>query len=300
MNDYTRNLISTICYNGRRRDLEFYAKQLLMADKTAKDASFREKMLTLLDKKQETIEVPANCGLFLIAEKEANINLDRYYLSEREKQVFDKLAIQQKVSDILLEKNIPTKNTLLLYGESGTGKTAFGRYIARQLNLPFLYMNFSYLIDSLLGKTQQNLTNAFRFAKSMDCVFMLDEIDAIATQRGLGNDVSEIGRITISLMQELDTIIGKTIIVAATNRIDVIDEAVLNRLSNKHQVLRFNEDERKAFVLKYLQDVQDDIAISTEEIMNLYQIDVSQRLLERNIIDFIADKYYKKIEREGE
>lgn len=86
---------------------------------------------------------------------------------------------------------------------------------------------------------------------------MIDEIDTISTRRdkaGTGPD-NEMTRITVTLMQELDKLSNEHIVLAATNRIDMIDEALLRRFSKKHEVQILNETEKFQMVTKYLDAV---------------------------------------------
>lgn len=75
------------------------------------------------------------------------------------------------------EYGIPYLNSTLISGIPGTGKTEFAKYVAYRLDLPYAYLNFSYLIDSYLGKTAQNLRKVFDYCKGQKCVLMLDEVD---------------------------------------------------------------------------------------------------------------------------
>ena len=64
--------------------------------------------------------------------------------------------------------------------------------IAYTTNLPFVYTNFSGMVNSALGKTQKNIGMVFDYARKSPCVLCLDEIDAIGTRRGGKDDVAEV------------------------------------------------------------------------------------------------------------
>ena len=99
-------------------------------------------------------------------------------------------------------RHIPYKNTTLLYGESGTGKTELGRYIAYKLNLPFFYISFVSTIDSYMGSTAKNIHKIFEFCNSIPCVLMLDEVDSVAAKRSVAGSRGvdgEIERTTIAI-----------------------------------------------------------------------------------------------------
>ena len=83
---------------------------------------------------------------------------------------------------------IPYKNATLLYGPPGTGKTMFGKYIAYKMGLPFCYLNFSKVVDSYMGVTSRNIAQAFTYASTNPCVFMLDEVDTISCNRAGGDN----------------------------------------------------------------------------------------------------------------
>jgi AAA+ superfamily predicted ATPase len=83
---------------------------------------------------------------------------------------------------------------------------------------------------------------------------MIDEIDAIGLSRGQSNDVGEMARIVITLMQEIDQLTNKTIVLGATNRIQDIDAALRRRFTREHEVLPLTKEESHNLVVNYLND----------------------------------------------
>jgi len=69
-------------------------------------------------------------------------------------------------------------------------------------------------------------------------------------------DIGEMARITISLMQSLDCVRNDTIIIGATNRLDMIDSALLRRFTLVHEVVKFSEKEMFLMISKFLDDVK--------------------------------------------
>lgn len=101
----------------------------------------------------QTLELPLNIRNMATLEDVSKFREDRYYLSDWEAKLIQQICEAYDVSLKLMELDVPYLNSTLLTGSSGTGKTMFGKYVAYKLHLPFLYINFSYLIDSLMGQT---------------------------------------------------------------------------------------------------------------------------------------------------
>lgn len=212
------------------------------------------------------IELPPNISGFATMEDLSHTYLEnRYFLTEEEKELFNLIKNMNDVSLQLMEKQIPYLNATLLYGESGVGKTAFSRYVAYKLNMPYLYVNFSKMLDSYLGGTAKNLTNLFNYINQQQCVVMLDEIDSLAIKREYadGGAGSEISRSTTCLLQLLDAITNDHVIIVATNLIDNIDPAVKRRFTEKHELHRLTSEDIEKFIRQYLDDAGFDYDLKT-------------------------------------
>ncbi len=236
-------------------DAKKYAVLCCIEDTTQKNAPYVKRYKNLLENNPTMIEMPFNIqGMAQMEDVSNSFREDRYYLSSRESALFEKISNMNEAGLRLMEMGIPYLNAILLTGISGTGKTTFGRYVAYKLGLPFLYINFSYLIDSYIGKTSQNLRNIFDFARMNKCLLMLDEIDCIAQSRKGASEGStrEFNNTTISLLQELDKIQNDSIIIGATNIPDAIDPAVMRRFAIHHEVLPPTTNECIAMMKQYL------------------------------------------------
>lgn len=236
-------------------DAKKYAVLCCIEDTTQKNAPYVKRYKNLLENNPTMIEMPFNIkGMAQMEDVSTSFREDRYYLSSRESALYEKIANMNEAGLQLMEMGIPYLNAILLTGVSGTGKTTFGKYVAYKLGLPFLYINFSYLIDSYMGKTSQNLRNIFDFARMNKCLLMLDEIDCIAqTRKGTSEgSTREFNNTTISLLQELDKIQNDSIIIGATNIPDAIDPAVIRRFAIHHEVLPPTTNECIAMMKQYL------------------------------------------------
>ncbi len=121
---------------------------------------------------------------------------------------------------------------VLLVGPPGTGKTLLAKAIAGEAGVPFFSISGSEFVEMFVGVGASRVRDLFRKAKeNAPCIIFIDEIDAVGRQRGAGigggNDERE--QTLNQLLTEMDGFEGNTgiIIIAATNRPDVLDSALL-------------------------------------------------------------------------
>ena len=296
-----QELIKAIAQNDMQ-SAKKCAVACVVEDTTQKNQYFCKKYKQILESAgSNLIELPHDLkGILCMEDVSNSFKEGRYYLSDRESKVFESIIRMKKVNEKLMEMGIPYINSTLLYGESGTGKTTFGRYLAYKTGLPFCYLNFSNLIDSYMGSTSRNISKAFNFAISTPCVFMLDEVDCISIKRsdtsGSGGTDGEMARITITLMQEFDKLPNDIIVIGATNRIDRIDEALLRRFSLKHEVKVFDRNEKMSMVSKYLDDIGMDFPYSA--ISEIIESNKNQSMILNDLIRLISKKILDEFEDE--
>ncbi|MGB3496232.1 MAG: ATP-dependent zinc metalloprotease FtsH [Elainellaceae cyanobacterium] len=123
-------------------------------------------------------------------------------------------------------------NGVLLIGPPGTGKTLLAKAIAGEAGVPFFSISGSEFVEMFVGVGASRVRDLFRKAKeSAPCIIFIDEIDAVGRQRGTGigggNDERE--QTLNQLLTEMDGFENNTgiIVIAATNRPDVLDSALL-------------------------------------------------------------------------
>ena len=199
--------------------------------------------------------LPSDMQTFLVGSSPGGFKADRYYIRGSESAIVNDIIKMKYVADEMSLRDIPYKNTTLLYGESGTGKTELGKYIAYKLNLPFFYISFSSMIDSHMGETAKNIHKVFEFCNAIPCVLMLDEVDCVAIKRSSGGSKGadgELERTTISIMQELDRLPNHVVLLAATNRLDIVDSALMRRLSIKHEIKNMTTAELDSMIRQYI------------------------------------------------
>ena len=259
-------------------------------DTSKKNEWWRIKYENLLKNTPTFLEVPPNLKYKVFYEDLSETFLEgRYFLSKRENELFEHIIRMNKATEELSKRKIYYLNSILLHGPSGTGKTTFGKYVAYKTGLPFLYINFSNLIDSYMGKTAQNLSLVFNFVRENKCVFMIDEIDTISTRRSAAGDgaSAELARITVTLMQELDKLSNEHIVIGATNRLDMMDEALSRRFSKKHEVQILTIDEKIQMISQYLNDIDITYSPQNIEVYCVDNIDKPQALIINDVVEGI-------------
>lgn len=119
---------------------------------------------------------------------------------------------------------------ILLHGPSGTGKTLLAKAVATESEANFISIRGPELLSKWLGESERGIREIFRRARqSSPCVVFFDEIDSIASIRGMSGDTSVTERVVSQLLTEMDgieTLYG-VVVIAATNRADMIDPALL-------------------------------------------------------------------------
>jgi AAA family ATPase len=118
---------------------------------------------------------------------------------------------------------------IMLYGPPGCSKTMITKALATESGLNFIAIKGPELFSKYVGDTEKAIREIFRKARlSSPSIMFFDEIDAMATQRG-NDDTNVSDRALCQLLNEMDGVESRAqvIVVAATNRLDIIDSALL-------------------------------------------------------------------------
>ena len=119
---------------------------------------------------------------------------------------------------------------ILLYGPPGTGKTLLAKAVAKESEANFIQVKGPSLLSMWVGKSEEGVRKIFERARQVSpCIIFFDEIDSLAGKRGIESGTKVTERVLNQLLAEMDGIedLSNVIVIAATNRPDMLDSALL-------------------------------------------------------------------------
>lgn len=165
-------------------------------------------------------------------EATTGVNFDDVAGVDEAKEEFEEVVSFLKRPERFTAVGAKIPKGVLLVGPPGTGKTLLAKAIAGEAGVPFFSISGSEFVEMFVGVGASRVRDLFKKAKeNSPCIVFIDEIDAVGRQRGTGigggNDERE--QTLNQLLTEMDGFEGNTgiIIIAATNRVDVLDAALL-------------------------------------------------------------------------
>ena len=186
-------------------------------------------------------------GLFL--EIYPQERLSDLVVSPQIKERIERIIHEFTYKDKLFKHNLENRRKILLSGNPGTGKTMTASIIANELRLPIYVVLMDKIVTKYMGETSAKLRQIFDFIKDVPAVYLFDEFDAIGGQRGKDNEVGEMRRVLNSFLQFLERDHSDSLIIAATNNLELLDQALFRRFDD---VIRYQlpTDNEKLQLLK--------------------------------------------------
>lgn len=158
--------------------------------------------------------------------------LSHMVLDETLAAQLERIIREQRKAVQILSHGLSPRRKLLLMGPPGTGKTLTASVLAGELGLPLFQVRLDGLITKYMGETAAKLRQVFEATDRTRGVYFFDEFDAIGSQRGLTNDVGEARRILNSFLQMIEQDESHSLIVAATNHPEILDQALFRRFDD--------------------------------------------------------------------
>jgi transitional endoplasmic reticulum ATPase len=151
-------------------------------------------------------------------------------LEEVKEQLKEMIEMPMENSGAFKRMGIRPARGVLLYGPPGGGKTLLAKAVANESHANFISIKGPEIMSKWVGESEKAVRQAFKKAKQVaPAVVFLDEIDAIAPRRGGGSDTNVTERIVNQLLTSMDGLetLEKVTVIAATNRPDIVDPALL-------------------------------------------------------------------------
>ncbi len=152
-------------------------------------------------------------------------------LEEVKEELKEAIEWPMKHADLFSEADIVPPKGLLLFGPPGTGKTMIAKAVATNSEANFISIKGPELLSKWVGESEKGIREVFRKARQASpCVVFFDEIDSVAPRRSTGEGDAHVGqRIVSQLLTEMDGLedLRGVVVIGATNRQDIIDEALL-------------------------------------------------------------------------
>lgn len=198
-------------------------------------------------------------------------------LPDRLRARLGRVIAEQRERDRLREHGLSPMRKLLLVGPPGTGKTMTAGAFAGELGLPLFSIQLDGLITKYMGETAAKLRVVFDAIQSTRGVYLFDEFDALGGERGSKNDVGEIRRVLNSFLQFLEQDESDSLVLGATNHVELLDRALFRRLdavvdyempdaSTAEQVMRSRLARFMTTSIDWLQMVDHAVGLSHAEI----------------------------------
>ncbi|MBR7123867.1 MAG: CDC48 family AAA ATPase [Candidatus Methanomethylophilaceae archaeon] len=135
-----------------------------------------------------------------------------------------------KYSKVFSHMNAKPPRGILMYGPPGTGKTMLAKAVATESEANFISVKGPEFLSKWVGESEKAVRETFRKARqAAPCVIFMDEVDSITSERGTGSDSNVTERVISQLLTEMDGLsaLHDVVVIAATNRPDIIDPALL-------------------------------------------------------------------------
>ncbi|SCU93236.1 LAMI_0E13674g1_1 [Lachancea mirantina] len=194
-------------------------------------------------------------------------------LDKQIEELVEAIVLPMKQSEKFKDMGIRAPKGALMYGPPGTGKTLLARACAAQTNATFLKLAAPQLVQMFIGEGAKLVRDAFALAKEKaPTIIFIDELDAIGTKR-FDSEKSgdrEVQRTMLELLNQLDGFGSddRVKVVAATNRVDVLDPALLRsgRLDRKIEFPLPSEDSRAQILQIHSRKMTTDDSINWQEL----------------------------------
>jgi MoxR-like ATPase len=250
---------------------------------------------------------PQLSGRDFIIESEPRLRLPNLILSLPAERLTRQLIEEQTRADLLRAQGLQPRHRVLLAGPPGNGKSSLAEAIAEAIALPLLTVRYDALVGAYLGETNARLSRLFEYVRTMPCVLLFDEFDAIGKERGDVHETGEIKRVVSFLLMQIDQLPSYVVVVAATNHGELLDRAVWRRFQLRIDMPAPDLARAALLLQQCFSTVREDAGLTAEMIarrmgpLNYSEIiDFYQNVRRRHILAQGGESFKEVIARELE
>ncbi len=235
--------LANITYGFVGADLESLAKEAAMVlirrlmpelklhEEEAISKDLLEKLVISMNDFKESLKVVRPSALREVFVEIPNIKwTDIGGLEDVKQELKEAVEWPLKNPDAFKRIGIRPPRGILLYGAPGTGKTLLGKAVAKESESNFILVNGPEMLSKWVGESEKAVREVFKKARQTSpTIIFFDEIDSIAPRRGISTDAHVTERIVNQLLTEMDGLeeLQDVVVIAATNRPDIIDTGLL-------------------------------------------------------------------------
>lgn len=168
----------------------------------------------------------------LIIREDSQDRMSNLVLENQVRDRIEKILVEYKHREKLKKHSMMNRRKILLAGPPGTGKTLTASVLAGELGLPFCTIMMDKMVTKYMGETSAKLRQIFDTISENVGVYLFDEFDAIGSERGMENDVGEMRRVLNSFLQLIEQDNSEGLIIAATNNLKILDQALFRRFDD--------------------------------------------------------------------
>src|SRR6185436_12063445 len=172
------------------------------------------------------------------------------------------------------------------HGAPGCGKTLAAAVLAGEMGLLLMTVRFDALFSRFLGATAVQLRAIFAEMPRRPGVYLFDEFDSVAKARGDSQDVGEMNRVVTAFLQLVDADVSGSILVAATNHVELLDRAVFRRFD---VIVPFEKPTREQLAVRAEGWSFADVARACDDAVRTMALEEREAIAEHDVVHALIE-----------